>query len=236
MVRITRDQPHLRLVTEDFDRCNSCNATAASPLGASVRPHSISLTDDGDNPIRLPISANVMPLPRRSETREDQVTSVICGGSLRATVGSCLRLPVTGLRDNRTMPRPPEMPKDLNTPGKRIRWWRTFRGIKRPELAKRVGYSYSGLGDLENGHSNASEKLHLIAAELRLNPHYVETGAGEPEATHPQEPPPPPDEWPFPGVPRSKLKKLNRIERSYLETKLLEAISEIESERRNKTG
>ena len=124
------------------------------------------------------------------------------------------------------------MPKDLDTIGKRVRWWRQLKNISRGSLAKRVGYSYSGLADLENDLSFASEKLHLIAAVLKLNPHYLEMGTGEPEATFPQEPPPPAEEWPFPAVPRSRIKKLNKIERSFLETRLLEALQEIEAERR----
>ena len=172
-------------------------------------------------------------MPRRSETRD---AHVLMGRSLRQAVDFSQRLPVTAVRDNLSMPKPPDMPKNLDTIGSRVRWWREKREITRTALSKKVGYKGGGLSDLELGRSGASEKLHLIAAELRLNPHYLETGDGEPEAGFPQDPPPPPDEWPFPAVSRVRLKKLNKIERGYLETELLKALADIESERRNKTG
>lgn len=231
-----RDQARLRLVkSDDLDLCNSCNFSAAMPLGSTVRPHSMSLTAEGESPTSRPMAANVIPVPRRSEMREAQVSAVM-HPSLRPTVASRQRLPVTEFRNNSGMPRPPEMPKNLDTKGKRIRWWREHKKISRTTLAKKVKYSYSGLADLENDESDTSEKLHLIAAELGLNPHYVDTGDGEPEAEHPQAPPPPPDEWPFPSVPRSRLKKLNKIERGYLETEILKVLADIEAERRSKTG
>lgn len=119
-----------------------------------------------------------------------------------------------------------------------MKWWRKHRGIARKDLAATVGYSVSGLADLENGNSQGSEKLHLIAAELRLNPHYLESDDGEPEADHPQEAPPIAEEWPFPKVAREQLKNLTTVERKFAEMQLLEALSEIEQARRQgkKTG
>src|SRR6185503_11859115 len=231
----TKGQARLRLLkSDDFDLCSSYNRTAGVPVGSDVLPCSMSLTAEGDSPISSPISASVIsPSRRRSEMNEAKGYEVM-PPSLRPTVDSRQRLPVTAVRNNYDMPRPPEMPKNLDTVGKRVRWWREFNKIKRGALAKRVGYSYSGLSDFELDESGASEKLHLIAAELKLNPHYHETGDGEPEATHPQDPPPPDNEWPFPSIARSRLKRLNKIERSYLETELLKALAEIEAERRNK--
>lgn len=234
--RKTTSQARLRLVkSDDLDLCNSYSFTAASPLGSPVRPCSMSLMEEAASPTSAPISDSVMPSPRSSEMREAQV-GVAISPSLRRTVELSQRLAVTGFRDNSRMPRPPDMPKNLDTVGARVRWWREKKKFKRPAFAKKVGYSSSGLSDLELGRSNASEKLHLIAAELGLNPHYLETGNGEPEAAFPQEPPPPPNEWPFPAVPLSKLKRLNRVERSFAETSLLEALAVIEAERRNKAG
>lgn len=233
----TTNQARLRLVkSDDLDLCSSYSRTAGEPLGSSVRPCSISLIADGERPTLSPISPNVMPAKARSSEMKVANGYVCMHPSLRPAVDSSQRLTVTDVRNNPDMPRPPEMPKNLDTLGKRVRWWREHRKIARGAMAKKVKYSYSGLADLENDASTASEKLHLIAAALGLNPHYLETGDGEPEASHPQEPPPPPDEWPFPAVPRARLKKMNKIERSYLETKLLEAIADIEAERRNRTG
>lgn len=238
MASTNKSQARLRLVkSDDFDLCSSYNRNAASPFGSAVRPHSISLTAEGDRPTSEPMAANVMPVDRRSATRDDQVASVVISQSLRSTVARGQRLAVTAFRDNSVMPRPPELPKDLNTIGKRVRWWREFRKMSRATLAKRAGYkSVSGLSDLELGESHASEKLHLIAAILGLNAHYIETGDGEPESAFPQEPPPLADDWPLPAIPRTRLRKLTKIERSYVETRILEALAEIESERRNRTG
>jgi transcriptional regulator with XRE-family HTH domain len=233
-----KDQARLRLVkSEDLDLCSSYSRTAGEPLGSSVLPCSMSLTADGERPTLSPISASVMPLwERRSEMNVAKGYEVI-RPSLRQAVDSRQRLPVTVFRNNHGMPRPTDMPKDLDSIGKRVRWWREHKKYSRAKLAKLVGYkSVSGLSDLELGESNGSEKLHLIAAHLGLNPHYVQTGEGEPEASFPQEPPQVGDDWPFPAVPQSRLKRLNKIERSYAETKLLEALAEIESERRNRTG
>jgi len=239
MDRIKNDQARLRLLkSDDFDLCSSYSRIAGAPLGSPVRPCSMSLTAEGERPTSSPISDRVIPARRRSSEMKDAKGYVCMRPSLRCTVDDSQRLPVTALRDNPGMPRPPEMPKDLDTIGKRVRWWREKkRQMSRAKLAKAVGYkSVSGLSDLELGESNASEKLHLIAAVLGLNPHYLETGNGEPEAAFPQDPPPSPDEWPFPAVPRARLRKLSKIERNYAETKLLEALAEIESERRNRTG
>lgn len=235
--KTTTQEARLRLVkSDDLDLCSSYNLMAGEPLGSPVLPCSMSLTAEGDNSIRSPISANVMPIRRRSEMKEAKGYEDI-PPSLRGAVELSQRLPVTVFRNNNGMPRPPEMPKDLNTLGRRVRWWREHRKMSRATLAKRVGYkSVSGLSDLELDESHGSEKLHLIAAELKLNPHYLETGDGEPEAAFPQEAPPPPDEWPFPAISRSRLKRLNKIERGYLETELLKALSDIEAERRNRTG
>lgn len=95
-----------------------------------------------------------------------------------------------------------------------------------------VGMSYSGLADLENERTEASKKLHIIAARLRLNAHYLETDKGEPEAEYAQEPPAVDVSWPFHDIPRSRLERLNMIERKYAETKLQEALDDIEAERR----
>lgn len=228
------DQARLRLVkSDDFDLCSSCNLTAAPPLGSLVRPVSISLMADGERPTSSPIAASVNPVVRRSETSD---AHEVMRPSLRPAVDRSQRLPVTEFRDNSGMPKPPDMPREPATRGARVLYWRKKRGISRKNLAKEVGYSIGALSDLESGRSKSSEKLHLIAAALTLNPHYLDSGLGEPESAFPQEPPPPQnDDFPFPGL-RSRLKRLNKIERGYLETEIHKTLDEIESERRNKTG
>ena len=95
-----------------------------------------------------------------------------------------------------------------------------------------MGMKQGTLSDFENGHSNATEYLHLICAGLRLNPHYVQSGRGEPEASFPQEPPREPEAWPLSGVILKRLAKLNPIELHYAESSLLAALQEIEKSRK----
>lgn len=92
--------------------------------------------------------------------------------------------------------------------------------------------STTALSDLELDRTKKGGSLHLIAAHLRLNPHYLQTGKGEPEAEFVQEPPVQEAAWPLPSVPRHRIDKLNPIERSYAEAALLTALAEIEAERR----
>jgi transcriptional regulator with XRE-family HTH domain len=232
-VQINNNQARLRLVkSDDLDLCSSCNLTAASPLGSAVRPVSISLTEEGVSPTESPISANVIPLLRRSVMRDAQ--DITMSRNIRQPVEISQRLPVTEFRENTPMPKPPGMPGPESTVGARVRFWRVYRKMSRATLCKATGYSSSGLSDLELGRSGGSERLHLIAAALKLNPHYLEDGRGEPEVGYPQDPPPEPEEWPFPAVSRAKIKKYTKIQRSYLETQLIQAMNEVEAERRNK--
>lgn len=229
-----KNQARLRLVkSDDLDLCNSCSFTAASPLGSEVRPVSISLTDDGSKPITPPISLRVIPVDRRSVMREAQV---FIRPNVRHTVLQSQRLPVTEFRENSGMPKPPGMPDHRHSLGERISFWRGKRGLTQKQMAKAVGYSVGALSDLENNRSKRSEKLHLIAAKLRLNAHYLEDGNGEPEAEYPQDPPPEKEEWPFPAVPPAKIKKYGKVARAYIETQIIRAINDIEAEKREKSG
>lgn len=131
------------------------------------------------------------------------------------------------------------MPPDLNTPGKRCKWWRIHRQqsedrrrFAQSAFARSLKIKPGTLSDFENGHSDSTKDLHLICAGLRLNPHYVETGKGEPESSFPQEPPKEPDQWPFPAVSISAVAKLDPIELHYAESQLLSAIQEIQRNRR----
>jgi transcriptional regulator with XRE-family HTH domain len=131
------------------------------------------------------------------------------------------------------MPRPKDMPKeiDLGPPGARIRWWRKYRKLSIRDLASACGMGISTLTDLELGRTERGSYLHLIAAKLRLNAHYIETGKGEPESEYSQEPPAD-ESWPLPGIPRSEIAGLNPVERKYAEVALLEALETIRKERR----
>lgn len=233
------DHARLRLVVDNsrsgfagsghIDRCKESSFSAASPRGAPLLPCSMSLTDEAASPMRTPISDSVSPVDRRSDIRD---AHVVMRPSLRVPVELSQRRPVTGVRENCGMPRPKEMPSNLDTIGKRVRWWRGYRKIDRKSLAKLCGMSTTALSDLELDRTEKGSFLHVIAANLRLNPHYLQTGKGEPEAEHAQEPPAQEAAWPLPGVPRHRVEKLNPIERSYAESALLTALAEIEAERR----
>lgn len=67
------------------------------------------------------------------------------------------------------------------TIGGRIREWREKRGMTVSELARLSTLASSTLYDLERGSSKTTTKLHLIAAALRVNVHYLETGKGSAE-------------------------------------------------------
>lgn len=196
----------------------------------------MSLTDEAANPIRSPISASVMPVDRSSEIREAQVVAI--DPSIRESVHPRQRRPVTAFRENDGMPRPKEMPSGLDTIGKRVRWWRVHRGHGRKEFAQLCRMSVTALSDLELDRTKKGSSLHLIAAQLRLNAYYLETGKGEPESEYAQEAPAEPPAWPFAGVTRTQIDKLNPIERKYAEVALQQALSDIETERRKakKTG
>jgi transcriptional regulator with XRE-family HTH domain len=178
--------------------------------------------------MRMPIADSVNPLSRNSLIRDAQV---VMASTLRVPVDPCQRLPVTAIRENESMPKPAGLPK-FSSVGPRVRWWRVHRKMSRKDLAAKVGLSYSGLADLENDRQQGSGQLHLIAAALRLNPHYVETDKGEPEADIPQEAPEDSPTWPFETIPRPRLNRLNRIEQKYVEMKLKEILDEIEAEHR----
>lgn len=229
MRRTNTGQPVLRLVeSENLDRCSSYSLIAASPRGSEVRSCSMSLTDDGASPIRDPISAKVSPVERRSEMR---VAQLVMPPSIRESVELSQRRPVTVIRKTSYVPRPKELPSELNSIGARVRWWRKHRRLSRSDLSELCGMSLTALSDLELERTTQGRFLHQIAAHLRLNPHYLQTGKGEPEAEYPQEAPVEP-EWPFQSIPRSRLDKLNIIERRYAESALDEALNQIEIERR----
>ena len=157
---------------------------------------------------------------------------VVMGPSIRNPEVICQRKADTAVRNNGFMPRPKDLPSNLLTVGQRVRWWRQHRRISQGQFAKDVGISQGTLSDLENDRQAGSGKLHLMAAKLGLNAHYLEFGKGEPEAEYAQEAPPEAPEWPFEGIQPGRLAKLNMIERKYAEMKLQEALAEIEAERR----
>lgn len=150
-------------------------------------------------------------------------------GSLRPTVDFSQRQPVTGFRDNLNMSRPKDLPS-FDHLGARIAYWREKRELSRSQLADRVGLAYSTLSDLEDQRSDSTRALYKFAQALRLSLNYLESDEGDPEA----DAPPPLDNWPLPGIPRSRLDGLDRTETRAIEAALKEVLAEIEQDRRKK--
>lgn len=214
-----------RRFSEHLDLCNSSSFKAASPLGADDLPCSMSLMAEGDSPQSVPISAKVIPIGsrRRSVMRD---AHVVMGTTLRKSVISCQRQPVTEFRETSGMPRPLGLPR-FATLGPRIRWWREYRNLDRRDFARTVGIPYSTFADLENDRAKSTKKLRKIASELGLRIEYLETDEGEPEVVSA----PGPSEWPLPGIPRERLEKLTRTERELLAFKLRDILIDIEADR-----
>jgi transcriptional regulator with XRE-family HTH domain len=224
-------RPVLTSLTTDL--CNSTNANAASPLGAFERPCSRSLTEDAASPIRSPISARVIPFPRKSDMRDAH--GVLIESSLRDSVDEGQRHPVTEFRQNGDMAKPPGFEHIRDTPGDRVRFWREYRKVSRAELADAVGCGVSTISDLELNRTQKGTYLGPIAQFLRISLKYVESGKGEPERVDQVDASQPPDEetLPLSKSIRSRLAKLNpsKVERSHLEAALMAALEDIEDDR-----
>ena len=223
-------QPQLRLVkSETFDLCSSYNFSAASPRGSLVRLVSMSETEEAASPTRSPISASVIPISRRSEMRD---AHVLMSPSLRVPVDFSQRLSVTEVRQNMGMPRPSDMPKEIDTGsiGARVRWWRRYKKKSVKWLATKCSIGTSTLTDLEIGRTTKGGHLHAIATHLKLNPNYLETGKGEPEEGVPQEVSEVPESWATSLL--KKLEHLNVVERSFMESAIFQALEIIEAERK----
>ncbi len=59
---------------------------------------------------------------------------------------------------------------DLKNIGKRIRYYRLLRGLTQQELADRIGVTWEMISRYENGRSDPSRKIVLIANVLNLSP------------------------------------------------------------------
>ena len=156
---------------------------------------------------------------------------VFMAPKIREPVEKGQRLSVTEIRDNLAMPRPPEL-KPMSTIGARVRWWREYRGLSRAQLSKAARMGLSTLSDLELDRQKGTSKLHLVAAALKLNPHYLETDKGEPEVGFSQPPPDEPEAWPFPDISPREFAALSRAERHYAQTKLKEVLAEMAADRK----
>jgi len=96
-------------------------------------------------------------------------------------------------------------------------------------LAERVGLRPSTIYDLERGDSKSTKKLHVIAAVLRVNVHYLEYGKGVPEdMTAPDQPIQ--SGWPF-KFERSRFDNLSTKDRGAIEAAVLGFVEQLERSR-----
>lgn len=96
-------------------------------------------------------------------------------------------------------------------------------------LAERVGLRPSTIYDLERGDSKSTKKLHVIAAVLRVNVHYLEAGKGTPEdMTAPELPIQ--SGWPF-KFDRSRFDNLSMKDRGAIEAAVLAFVEQLEKSR-----
>lgn len=72
----------------------------------------------------------------------------------------------------------------LLTVGERIKYISELRGMKQPELAKRVGITQPSMYNIESGKTKSPAAINLmkIAAVLEANPWWLLVGDGDPEA------------------------------------------------------
>ncbi len=126
--------------------------------------------------------------------------------------------------------------RELMTVGARVRHWREQRGYSQVAFAKLCGIPQGTLPDLENNRTAVGKNLHTIAAKLRVDANYLQTGEGAPQSETGHEPPPVQAQvdWPLPAVQRQQLEKLNRIELAYVENAMLLALQQVEEARRQR--
>jgi transcriptional regulator with XRE-family HTH domain len=237
MMETKQHYPALRVVCVDGksvggkeNLCSASSFSAASPLGAELRPCSRSLTDDAASPIDSPISASVIPFERRSEIRE---AHVIMAGSLRHPVDVVQRHAVTEFRQNTQMPKY-VYEKRFALLRDRVRHWREKREYSKAELAELAKIPYSSLGEIENSDQASSKHTPALAKALRINAYYLATDEGDPEDL--TIPAPAEEVWPITAVTKDRFLSLDETERELAELQLLRAIEKIEANRSKRRG
>lgn len=134
-----------------------------------MRPCLMSLTVCGDFPMALPIS--VRDQPRASSALINSAQVVSMAGTLWDAIGQSQRDAITLSRNNRLM-----------TLGDRIKQARKLRNMSRPQLAEASGVKYPTLAGIENNDQPSSTQLPELAAALRVNVLWLQTGKGPRDA------------------------------------------------------
>ncbi len=89
------------------------------------------------------------------------------GGILWDAIDECQRYPIMGFRKTRCM-----------TIGDRIKQARAARGMSRPELAEAARIKYPTLAGIENNDQAGTTQLPQLAAALRVNIRWLQSGKG----------------------------------------------------------
>jgi len=117
-----------------------------------------------------------------------------------------------------------------------VKKWRAIRGMTIKELSIAVGLKPSTLYDFERARQGTTTKLHLFAAALKLNVHYLQTGKGNPEDIHAQ-PVLDPDSftWPFESFDRSSILRLPDYQREAIEAAVRGMLQQFSAPKRSST-
>lgn len=131
---------------------------------------------DSLEPVADAISAYVRPDACRQATFSDHVFVSMAHPTIYRN--ACQRPFVAPVRRNTSM----------ETIGARVRRLRESKGIERKDLARAVGFSYTGLSDLESGKAKSTTKLRRLADALGVTGAYLETGKDQQAPTTPAAP------------------------------------------------
>jgi transcriptional regulator with XRE-family HTH domain len=218
------------------DLCKSSSFNATSCRGDLARPCVISDKEDGARPTTAPISARVIPFPRRSAMSDFQS---VMPTILRKIVVDGQRQSVVPFRKTRNMgtrrlPRPAELLGETpKAQGARVKYWRMqIPGLTQKRLGKLVGLSETAISSIETGIQEDSSKLYQIAAALKVGYQYLKDGKGDPkESVTPvqlvSDAAPPPFS---PDILKS-VEAMDSIEREVLENRMRREIEQILSVR-----
>lgn len=105
--------------------------------------------------------------------------------------------------------------------GTRVAYWREKRGLSQIELAARIpGLSQQALSNLESRDSKTSEVAAQLADVLEISLAWLVSGLGKPE----------PEDWPFPGIERSRFDALTRDQQIEIQGLVRERIEKFEGD------
>jgi ribosome-binding protein aMBF1 (putative translation factor) len=103
--------------------------------------------------------------------------------------------------------------------GSRVAYWREKRGLSQIELSEKIsGLSQQALSALESRDSKTSEVAAQLADVLEISLYWLVSGHGKPE----------PQDWPFPGIERSRFDALSRDQQIEIQGLVRERIEKFE--------